>query len=424
MLPPVLLAAALLLASSPARALQPLDAFQRAARSSNHAMREASLVADQRSDEARVELGRLLPGATVMGTYTRNQVEVSVARPAANGQTERAIIAPLDQLDATFSLRVPVIDVGGWLRLGAARVSEMAARHRAEAVAADEQAEIARHYYGLVGARWLEDATARALTAAEQNLAVVEQRREVERGVETDVLRARAELERARRTVAEVAMQARAARRALWTATGLEPEGGTPELEVPASSEAPRVDARALAFGTVAVAAAEAEASAADRTRQSAWAAFAPVVSASVSERLTNATGFAGRVAFFTAQVSAVWSLDYTSYAQARARSSAAALARVRSERAASLQADLIADAADRLEVQGVRARAATAEEAAAARAVGLFRDRLASGTGTMLEVVQAERDALAATAGRIQAAADLAYARVLYDARIRRAER
>jgi hypothetical protein len=129
-------------------------------------------------------------------------------------------------------------------------------------------------------------------------------------------------------------------------------------------------------------------------------------------------------VAFFTAQVSTVWSLDYTSYAQARARSNAAAASRVRVDRAAQLQAELIADAADRIEVQGVRARAATAEEAAAVRAVALWRDRLASGTGTLLEVVQAERDALTATAGRIQTAADLAYARALYAARTRRAAR
>lgn len=421
---PLALAGALLTHAASVRALQPLEAFQRAARKENHAIRESSQVAEQRSSEASVELGRLLPSLNVTGTYTRNQVEVSVARPAGNGQTETAVIAPLDQFDATLALRVPVIDVGAWYRLSAARANEDAAHHRAEATVSEEEAEVARHYYAYVGSSWLLEATDKALAAATENLSVVEKRREVERALELDVLRARAEVERARRTSAEVAMQLRSARRSLVTASGLEPESGVPPLDVGSPDSATRGDVRLLAAGSVGVRAAEAEAVAAERSRKGAWAAFAPVVSASVTERLTNATGFAGRSALFAAQVTASWALDYTTFAQARSRGAAAAAARIRAERAAAMQADLIADALDRIEVQGVRARAASVESDAATQAVALWRERLAAGTATVLEVVQAERDALAASVGRIQAAADLAYARALYAARTRGPQR
>jgi outer membrane protein TolC len=348
------------------------------------------------------------------GGYTHNQYEVSVSRPDGSGHTVTAIITPLNQLDATFSLRVPVIDVGGWMRLAAARGVEESARLRSEATRNDSDAEVARQYYGLVGATWLREATSKALAAAERNLDVLVQRRAAERALETDVLRARAEVERAKKTIAEAETQVRAAARGLHTLTGLEPTTGVPSFEPPRSEELPKGELRNLALNAPAVKAAEGDVVAAEKTRDAAWAAFAPTVSAAVNERVTNATGFAGRNGLFNLQVTASWTLDYTTLTQARASDSAAALAKVRAERAKQAQLDVVADAADRVEVQAVRARAAAAEEDAATHLVAHWRDRLSAGNATLLEVVQAERDALSATASRIQAEADLAYARQL----------
>jgi outer membrane protein TolC len=58
------------------------------------------------------------------------------------------------------------------------------------------------------------------------------------------------------------------------------------------------------------------------------------------------------------------------------------------------------------------KSRAARSESKAAARAVDRARDRYANGAGTQIELVQAERDAFAAEVARIQADADLSYAR------------
>jgi outer membrane protein TolC len=60
------------------------------------------------------------------------------------------------------------------------------------------------------------------------------------------------------------------------------------------------------------------------------------------------------------------------------------------------------------------RARAARAEEAASEGAARTARERLSTGAGTELEALLAERDAFSARVSRVQADADLGYARVL----------
>ena len=410
--------------STEALALQPLEDFRRAARSANFDEREAALVVVQRGHEASVALGRLLPTASASAAYTRNQYEVNVTRPDATGQPVTAVITPLNQLEANISLRVPVIDVGGWMRLSASHSAENAAKLRAEATENDGDAEISRHYYSLVGATWLRVAAQKAEVAAGQNLEVLVRRRAAERALDTDVLRARAEVERQKKAVAEADNQVRAATRALRTVSGLEPTVGVPVLEPAKPVELARAELNALALAAPAVRAAEADVQVAERSRSAAQAAFLPTLSAQANERITNATGFAGRNTLFNFQVAASWSLDYTTLAQARASDSAAALAKLRAERARQLQQDLVSEAADRVDVEVVRARSAAAEEDAAQNGVAHWRDRLAAGNATVLEVVQAERDAFAATAGRIQAEADLAYGRELLRAKTKGASR
>lgn len=407
-----------------AQALQPLDEFRRSARAANFDVREAGLVTEQRGHEASVALGRLLPILSATAAYTRNQYEVSVARPSPGGETVTAVITPLDQLEANLGVRVPLIDVGGWLRLSASLRAEDAANLRAEATTNDGDAEVARHYYTLIGATWLRDAAVKAQAASEQNLDVFVRRREAERALDTDVLKARAEVERAKKVVAETDNQVRMAVRGLRTASGLEPTAGVPAFEVVPTTELSRSELQARALTAPAVKAAEADRLVADKSRSAAWAAFAPTLSASANERVTNATGFANRNTLLTLQVAATWSLDYTTLAQARASSTAASLANVRAERARQVQLDYANDAADRVELQVVRARSAAAEEDAARQAVALWRDRLTAGNATALELVQSERDAFAATASRLQAEADLAYARELLQAKTKRALR
>jgi outer membrane protein TolC len=60
------------------------------------------------------------------------------------------------------------------------------------------------------------------------------------------------------------------------------------------------------------------------------------------------------------------------------------------------------------------RARAARAELSAAEAAASTARERATTGTGTELEARLAERDAFNARVARVQADADLGYARAL----------
>ncbi|MBM4359054.1 MAG: TolC family protein [Deltaproteobacteria bacterium] len=407
-----------------ASALQPLEDFTRAARTGNLDTRDARLTAEQRGHEVDGALGRVLPSLSVSAGYTRNQLEVSVSRPGGGGGVESAIISPLDQVDASVTLRVPLIDVGAWRRLGAARETEAAAKLRVAATDHDTDAEIARLYYTIVGATWLRDATQKSLEAAEKNLAVIVHRREAERALETDVLRARAEVERARSQLADAERLLRSGGRALWLATGLEATPGAPALTPgPTQLAAKPGELATKILATPVVRAAEHDVTAAEKSRSAAWAALFPTLGASATERLTNATGFAGRNALYNVQLTATFNLDYATVAQARAAETGAALARSRAERARRVQQDLAEDAASRVETEAVRLAAATVEERAAAAVVMALRERLAAGTAMLHEVVQAERDALSATATRIQAAADLEFARALLVARTKGVE-
>jgi outer membrane protein TolC len=407
---------------SAAFALQGLDEFVKGAKAAGLDEREARLTAEQRGREADVALGRLLPTLTASLTYTRNQYPASLDRPAATGGIETIVITPEDQLDGNLTLRVPLIDVGGWFRVSAARAGADAASLRASATAADAEAEVSRLYYTLVGATWLRDAAKKSQAAAESNLGTVEKRKAAERALETDVLRAKAEVERAKRAVAEAEQQVSSATRSLRTLTGVEPTAGVPAFDPPRADELPKPEAERLAATAPAVRAAEADARQAERTRDAAWAALAPTVTATLNERFTNATGFANQSAIFSLQLAATITLDYSAVAQARATDTAAAIAKVRAERARLAQVDQASDASDRVRVQAVRAKAARAEEESTEQAVKLWRERLAAGNATLLEVVQAERDALSASASRIQAEADLAYARALLKAKTGRA--
>ncbi|HEX5659646.1 MAG TPA: TolC family protein, partial [Polyangiales bacterium] len=129
---------ALVMASVPysAQALQPLDAFVASAHKTNPQLRASSALNEQRDAEADRALGALLPAIQAQGSYTRNQYDVSFPDITGGGfptsaaefaNAKQIKVLPKDQLDATFSLSVPLIDVGGWARRRAARAtSEMA----------------------------------------------------------------------------------------------------------------------------------------------------------------------------------------------------------------------------------------------------------------------------------------------------------
>jgi outer membrane protein TolC len=405
--------------AGPALALQPLDEFVKGSRTANLDAREAKLGIEQRSREREVALGRVLPTLRATATYQRNQFKAEVSVPSQAGQPPTTVtITPEDQLDAQVQLTVPLVDVGGWVRVSAARATEDAARVRLSATSSDVEGEVARAYYQLVGARWLEEAAQKSVSVAEQNLEVLRVRKEAGVAFASDLARAEAEVARAKQSVSSARYESVSAARQLETLTGVTPSTGAPTLDAPTTKELEKAAVEKGARETPQVLAAQAEVRAASRTRDASYLSLVPTVSAFANERLTNATGFAGQSSIYALGVTATFQLDYTTIAQARLADTQVAIAKVRAERAVSVQKDLALDAWDRVRAQAERSKAARAEEAASKKAAELVRERLAGGSATLLEAVQSDRDAFSATVSRIQADADLAYARVLLDLR------
>jgi outer membrane protein len=151
---------------------------------------------------------------------------------------------------------------------------------------------------------------------------------------------------------------------------------------------------------------------AADQNRKAASRALLPTLSGSAQERLTNATGFNGRNSAYTLQLVLAWRLDYGTLAGSDAQSAALEVQRVRVERTRRAAEDAAFEAFRRVEAGVAKSRAASAQAKAASRAAELSTDRYQAGVATQLDVTQAQREAFLAAAAKIQADADLAFAR------------
>ncbi len=110
--------------------------------------------------------------------------------------------------------------------------------------------------------------------------------------------------------------------------------------------------------------------------------------------------------------MSLVWALDFSTAPGIRARNAEAAAARAREEQTRLAIGDAIFRTWNGIDAGIARSRSARNQAAVSARAAEVARTRYHSGVGTQLELIQADRDAFAAQAGRIQADADLLNAR------------
>ena len=156
------------------------------------------------------------------------------------------------------------------------------------------------------------------------------------------------------------------------------------------------------------------ERAAAERGATAQHLTVLPILSGNVSERYTNATGFLnGHHDAYAATLSLVWAVDFTTAPAIRARNAEAAAARAREEQARLTTGDAIFRAWSTIDADLARSHSARTQAAVSARAAEVARTRYRSGVGTQLELIQADRDAYAAEAGRIQADADLLNARM-----------
>ena len=402
--------AAATLAPAEARALQPLSDFVQSARSQNLETREAKATALQREAEADQAWSRLLPAISARASYTRNEFEAKITLP---GGGEPVVITPADQLEANVTLEVPLVDVASWSRIGASRALAKAATARADATALDVERAIAQRYLQAIAGRGLTEAAEKALEAAKASRAVAAARQTAGATGTLEVDRADAEIARAEQSVADAKQVEAIARRALQSLSGLKPADGAPALTDDLKDEGALDAWEKQSKDTPSIRAATLEREAASKQTTAAWTALVPVVTATANERITNATGFAGQNASWTLGLSASWRLDFGTVRQIGAQQAAESAAAARSERTERDAKDRVFESHQQVTTQIAKSKAARAQVKAGAHAAGVARDRYASGAGTQLDVIQADRDAFQAEVARIQADSDLVFARL-----------
>ena len=402
-------AAALATFEGRAEATEPLETFLQRAKTQSFDAREAAATSEQRSGEADASLGKLLPAFTARGTYTRNQDPVEIQLP---GSTEQIVITPLNQLDASFLLEVPIIDLASYHRYKAARAAARSAEHQAGATTIDVSRSVARAYYNFLGASSTLRSAAESIKAAEANLKQVEARRDAGAATDLDRERAAAAVSRSRQDLADQELGVALSARSLETFSGLSPSPseGIPEDDLHAEVGLERW--LQLSGETPQQRAARELQEAAEQNRKAASRAFLPTLAGSAEERISNASGFSGRSNNYTLKLILTWRLDYGVIGTDKAQSAALEVQKVRTERTKRAAEDAVFEAFKRVEASIAKSRAARDQERSAKRASELASDRYDAGVATQLDVTQAQREAYSASAARIQADSDLAYSR------------
>ncbi|MFL5313436.1 MAG: TolC family protein [Myxococcales bacterium] len=409
-----LLFALLVLYSLPSLALQPVEAFVAGARQRNPDELEARANVSQQQAQADSTLGRVLPGVTARGSYTRNQYgsEIDIAPP---GQPPQPVtLVPRDQWDGTAILKVPLIDLAGFRRVGAARASARAAMHQLDSTRLQVEGQVVQDYYQVVANLALVAASRTALDVSREGLRLAQARYQAGAAAALDVDRARADVEQQFQQLAAAELQVALAARALESTSGLKPDvSATVPLSDDLRSEPDLATFESALERLPAVLTASASTQAAEKQADAQRLALAPSIAGTFAEHGTNAPGFASHDWSYQAALTLTWNLDLTSFADIRAQDAAVDGARARELRAVLSAGDAIHREWSTVAAGIARSRSARAGREAATHAAAQARERYRAGTITQLDLLQAQRDAFNAEVSRIQADADLVNARV-----------
>jgi outer membrane protein TolC len=404
------IAATVLAFSGPVWALQPLQEFLAGARHQSFAAQEQNVNVRVKEAEEEVAFGRLLPSLTAKGTYSYNQYEAKVTVP---GSGTSIVITPHNQLDAIFLLEAPLVDLASRARHDQSELMIEATRLQGELVGLDLDRAVSRLYSQYTAAAAARSAAEQSLGLAQKNFDVVKTRVELGAGTELDLARASANLERSKQDKTEFELVQSLYARQLNTLSGLEPTPVTAFPEDALQPEAPLsqwLGVQNTPADRLSVKLTEAI----DASKRAANYALLPTLSATAQERITNATGFAGKAASYTLQGVLTWRLDYSTMKQRDLVDANLALQQVRTAKTRRDLEDQIFTAHQQIQSGIAKSTAARAQVAATKKAADLSLERYQAGAATQLDVTQAQRDAFSANVSQIQADADLAYARLL----------
>jgi outer membrane protein TolC len=405
------------LPSRPAHALQPVGEFLAHAKTWNPQNRAAHATTAQRDAEVGVARGNYLPSFSATGLYTRNQYEVTTAALTGGASLPgipNTIIQPQNQLDGNVILTVPLISVANWDRRASADATLEGAR--ADEANAETMIEksVLRDYYTLLGDEAVLLSATANVEIAQHNVKLARDRKEGGTGSELDVQRAVADQAKAEQSVTAAQLAVTNTRRDLYSLSGLpaEPATGFPEDDL--HEEQPLAGWTGKTTGVPSVRSAIASRTTAEKNVQTVRAALLPTVSGTAEEKFTNATAFVGgHTAVYLLQLTASWKLDTTFGPQLRAYNAAAAAARANEDRARIAAEDAVFRDWQQIRADIESARSSRAQVTATKLAASLAEDRYESGVATQLDVLQARQEAFSADVSRIQADADLAYARL-----------
>jgi outer membrane protein TolC len=398
----------LVLYSLPSLALQPVETFVQGGRRRNPDALEAKANLAQEEAQAQSALGRVLPGISARGSYTRNQYssEIDLGAPG------RITVVPSDQWDGTASVRVPLVDLSGFRRVSAASSTAEAASHQLDATRLQVEGEIVQDYYQLVANVFLVEASAEALAVSREGLRLAQARYQAGTAAGLEVDRARADVEQQVQQLAAAELQVQLSARALESFSSVEADlSSVTPLSDDLHAEPNLEQFEAVVTQLPAVAAALANTSAAEKQLDAQRFTIAPTIAGVFAEHGTTAPGF-GRDWSYQAGVTATWSFDLTTIGDIRSQGAALDAARAREQRTVLAARDSIHREWNTVVAGIARSRSARAGLEAARRAATQARERYRAGTITQLDLLQAQRDAFNAEASRIQADADLVNAR------------
>jgi len=408
-----LLFALLVLYSLPSLALQPVETFIAGARQRNPDELEARANLSQQEAQAVSTLGRVLPGVSARGSYTRNQYSSQVNLAPTGQPPQPVTLVPIDQWDGSATLTVPLIDLAGFRRVGAARTSAQAAAHQLDSTRLVVEGQVVQDYYQVVANLALVAASRTALDVSREGLRLAQARYQAGTAAALEVDRARADVEQQFQQLAAAELQVALAARALESTSSVQPDLSTvAPLSDDLHTEPELGTFESGLAGLPAVAAASASTRAAEKQADAQRLALAPSIAGTFTERGSNAPGFIGHDWSYQAALTATWSLDLTSFADIRAQDSAADAARARELRARLSAGDAIHREWNTVVAGIARSRSARAGREAATHASAQARERYRAGTITQLDLLQAQRDAFNAEVSRIQADSDLVNAR------------
>ncbi len=363
--------------------------------------------------------GNLLPNVSASATYTRNQYEVTTAAllpssSAAPSGIPNIVIQPQDQFDGNLLLTVPVINIANWDRRGAADATLDAARADEADTQLTVEKRVLRAFFTLVGDEALSQSAIRNVEVAQHNAQLARDRKQGGTGSELEVQRALADQAKAEQSFTAAQLGVTNTRRDLYSLSGViaEPSATFPEDDL--HEEQPLASWTGKADAIPSVKSAAASRMTAEEGARAADAAWLPTVAASAQERFTNATAFiGGHSAVYLLQLVASWKLDATLVSQSRAQSAAASAARANEDQTRQAAEDAVFRDWQQIHADIESVRSARAQVVASKLAASLAEDRYQGGVATQLDVLQARQDAFSADVARIQADADLAYARL-----------